>query len=129
MKITEPTKLTETVIDGETVVQLYIEPYEFHSAISLTEEPSVLTDSYEITLRTQETQIQSNLTHNVKEVEGSAFYIPQEATLGYVSRLTDWEFDDQGEVTNISVPDEPYDLGNTVVPSGSYRVWEEKPDS
>lgn len=123
------TKITDIKREDGSITGLYIEPYVFPDHIELSEDSSIITDSYEIGANTSgETSLKSNLTHNIKQIEGKAFTLvsdSEKVNLSYTCRLTDWEFDEDGEVENISVPDVPYDQGHFYLEPGTYRIWEE----
>lgn len=128
LSIDGKTKLTELHKDGQ-MIELFIEPYDFPDTVELDEEISIITDSYELGMNTEGNQnIYYDLTYNVSNVDGSAFRLSSSQNtvdLSYVCRITDWEYDD-GELDTINVPNEPYDYGHFEIPTGDYRVWEEK---
>lgn len=128
MRVSSKTKLSEVERDGEILVELYIEPYQFDPLIELSDCMNLLTESYELTIHGSgpKTNLRSNTTHNIKNLEGVAFRLPKELSVAYSCRLTDWEYDDTGELEEIIVPEEPYDEGDVILPTGSYRVWEQK---
>lgn len=128
LSIDGKTKLTEVRKDG-SATKLFIEPYTFPDTVDLSKECSVVTDSYELGINAEGSQnIYYDLTHNISDVKGSAFRLVSEqetVDLSYVCRITDWQYDDAGELDNINVPDVPYDHGHYEIPTGDYRVWEE----
>jgi hypothetical protein len=128
LTVTEKTKITEIQRTEQKITQLYIEPYTFPESADLSEHWGVLTDSYELGTSTKDdTEIQQDITHSSKQVTGTAFRLNGSGSIDfrYTCRLTNWEYDDNGELTNIEVPTEPYDSGHFGLKPGDYRVWEE----
>lgn len=127
------TKITEVRRRNNMKTALFIEPYNYPSAIELSETHSIRTNVYEIGTDTSgSTTIRDDTHHNISEVEGCAFEITSDnKETSHINMycgtiLSEIEYDgDNEEIVDISVPDTPKDSKyfNLPVP-GCYRVWE-----
>lgn len=122
----EKTKLSEFE-QGGYIGRLFIESYDFPEDIELTETWGIITDAYEIGCRRSDGVFHENLTYSIHEVDGRAFKISGDNPIDmrYITILTEWEEDDEGNLEEVIIPDEPYDEGSFTLTSGTYRVWDE----
>lgn len=112
----------------DKLLSLYIETHEHPPDATPKETYGILTQYYELSGHPDELTFKQDITHSIKDVDGAAFLLEttdDSATVRYTTILTDWSFDEDGEVKDIIVPDEPYDQGELTLEPGSYRVWEE----
>lgn len=119
-------RLSRLEQDG-AIVELFIDEYSFPDDAAPTETWGILTDCYEIGGKPSELSFKEDLVHSIDDVDGSAFRLEAAGPVEvrFISILTDWVYDDDGEVEDIIIPDEPYDKGSVTLEPGDYRVWDE----
>jgi hypothetical protein len=123
----------DLVVDGITwvsgfnlngsLVDLYIEPYGLPDDVEPSPDSHTVLDHYEISSGSNE--ILTCLMHSIEEVTGKVIVVPGDdpVRIGYTSICTSLERDDDGEITDINVPDEPHDYGYVYLDPGTYHMW------
>lgn len=110
--------------------ELYIEPYEFPEDVEIRQTWGIITKGYEIGCAKSTGEFYHSITHATHDLprHHDAFrFEPAEgdsAEIRYTTILSEHEYDEDGNLVDVELPEEQYDQGSFGLEEGAYHVWD-----